>query len=54
MDETLELSLDAAVLSAFTLIEDCEVHGSLRIDGSPAAVNMELVAVVWLVSMARS
>lgn len=44
----------AAVLSAFTLIEDCEVHGSLRIDGSPAAVNMELVAVIGAEEVART
>ncbi len=44
----------AAMLSAFTLIEDCEVHGSLRIDGSPAAVGMELVAVIGAEEVART
>ncbi len=44
----------AAVLSAFTLIEDCKVHGSLRIDGSPAAVGMELVAVIGADEVART
>ena len=44
----------ATLLAAFTLVEDCEVHGSLKIDGAPASVGVELVAVIGADEVART
>lgn len=44
----------AAVLWAFPLADDCEVYGSLKVDGSPATVGVELVAVIGTDEVART
>lgn len=40
--------------SAAPAAKDCEVYGSLKVDGSPAAVGVELVAVIGADEVARS
>ena len=44
----------AAILWGFPLADDCEVYGSLKIDGSPATVGVELVAVIGTDEVART
>lgn len=44
----------AASLLAAPAAEDCEVHGSLTVDGSPAAAGVELVAVIGTDEVARA
>jgi len=47
------LCLTAALLGA-PYGEDCEIYGSLRIDGASAAVGVELVAVIGTDEVART
>ena len=42
------------VVSAAPMAKDCEVNGSLRVDGSPVAVGVELVAVIGTDEVARA
>jgi hypothetical protein len=44
----------AAMLWAFPFADDCEVYGSLKIDGSPAVAGVELVAVIGTDEVART
>ena len=50
----LLVSCLSAVLLAFPLADDCEVYGSLNIDGSPATAGVELVAVIGADEVART
>jgi len=47
------VSFVAAVVWAIPAADDCEVYGSLKIDGSPASKGVELVAVIGTDEVAR-
>ncbi|MBU1318690.1 MAG: hypothetical protein KKG33_11460 [candidate division Zixibacteria bacterium] len=50
----LGVLLLASWLSASPFGDDCEAYGSLKIDGSPAAIGTELVAVIGTDEVART
>jgi hypothetical protein len=43
-----------SLLSASPLGDDCEVYGSIKVDGAPAPVGTELVAVIGTDEVARA
>jgi len=50
----LGLLLFASWLAASPFGDDCEVYGSIKIDGSPAPTGTELVAVIGTDEVARA